>query len=205
MPEIGWEDFDVEVEEVSEADAEKIEKGNEGFLGKCIAVVTKTSPKQLDFKASAYRDTAYSCIGILIEYEIEKVLEIGIKQSSEKPKDALDYVVVYEKASANESAQWEGDKIFDEVALFNEAEAEGMAIRRKRIALKLGLIEPGGVIQKKMWQSDIIGKRVIIKTEENRYTDKNNVPKVGKPRIGRYDGYEKIEDQAAGGEAWEDI
>ena len=94
------------------------------------------------------------------------------------------------------------------MAFFHEKEKPGMAKRRKYVALRLGIIKPNQVIRKDMWRDDVLGKMVILQTEENRYKDKKtNEEKIGRPSVGFFSGYFYADksDQAATAEEWKDI
>jgi len=70
-----------------------------------------------------------------------------------------------------------------------------MMKRRKYVALRLGVIAPGGKLTRKSWEEDVIGKQIKIKLEENVYTDKNTgEEKVGRPQVGFFSGYMKVEE-----------
>ena len=203
MPEIGWDQFEIEAEAVSEEDVKAIEEGPKGgFLGKCIAVVTGSEPKQMDFVSPP-------SVGVRLTFEIEKVLEIGVKKENENPKDDLDYTVVFEPATSQMSEKWVGEKIHDDLPFYYDGEPDWSIRRRKSIALKLGLIRPGETLVKSAWRERVLGQRVVIRTEENRYTDKKTGrEKVGRPKVGFFDGYEKIstvEGEGAKETNWDDI
>jgi hypothetical protein len=198
MPDIGWDDFDMEAEDVSEEDAKAIdERPREGFLGRCVAVCIGSKPKLINFKE-------YNTTGITLEFEVEKVLELGVKQESEVGGD---YTIVYEPAAPGATDQWAGTKLWDDVAMYHPDEKDGMAKRRKLVALRLGIIEPGQTLLKSSWQEDVIGQRVILKTFENRFIGKDGKEKIGRyPRIGGFDGYEHISTlEGQSGEEWGDI
>jgi len=200
MPEISWDDFDTEAEAVTEEDVKEIEEGPRGgFVGRAICVCIGSTPKQIEF-----RHAGYSCIGTTLKFEIEKVLEIGVKQFPAPPKSDTDYVMVFEPATPGMSEPWEGETITDDVAFSNEKEKPAMGKRRKMVALKLGLIKPGEQILKSMWRDDIIGKRVIITTEENRY-EKDGVTKIGRPQVNFFNGYESVESGNETADKFDDI
>ena len=200
MPEILWEDFETESELVTEEDVKEIEEGPRGgFVGKAICVVIGSEPRQIEFK-----NAGYSCIGTRPRFEIEKVLELGVKQFPAQPRNDTDYVIVYETATPGMSEPWEGEHINDDVAFYNEKEKPAMGRRRKMVALKIGLIKPGEQILKSMWRDDILGKRVIITTEENRY-EKDKVIKIGRPQVNFFNGYESVESGNEAADKFDDI
>ena len=185
MSELAWDDFDINAEEVTDEDAKDIDEG-EVYppIGLYLCEVVESTPKRIDFNA-------YSCIGTRLKFQIEQVLEIEAK-----------------KIEGDEGEKYEGKFLYDDVAFSHEKEKPGMAKRRKYIALRLGLIRPNEIIVKSMWKDDVIGKKVIIRTVENRYTDKKTKEeKIGRPNVGFFDGYHYADksDQAATEEEWADI
>ena len=49
MPDIGWDDFELDAEEITENDVKEIEEGPNRFVGDCIAVVIKSDSTQIDW------------------------------------------------------------------------------------------------------------------------------------------------------------
>ena len=167
---LSWDDdLDVD-EEVSEEDVKTAESMGKVPVGKYLCECVGSTPKQKDF-----RD--YSCIAAALRWSILKVLE-------------LDGVVV----TGDDGEAYEGRTIFDDVALYAGAEKDGMRNRRILIAKRCGLIGNGvgDKITKKMWQKDIIGKKVIINYIEEGYTPANSTVEK-KVRKVAFDGYESAD------------
>jgi len=185
MSELAWNDIEIEPEEFTEEDAKEIDEGGERLpIGLYLCECIDSAPRRIDFKA-------YSCIGTQLKFKIEQVLEIEAKP-----------------IQGDEGEQYEGKPIFDDVAFKHESEKEGMAKRRKYVALRLGIIKPGQLLRKDMWRDDVIGKKVIIRLVENKYKDKNTgEDKIGRPKVGFFDGYEYADksNEAAQTEEWDDI
>jgi hypothetical protein len=171
MSDIGWNDFDVEIEDVTEEDVQDIESGGGEYppIGLYRCTVIKSEPKQINFNA-------YSCIGTTLTFEINECLEIEGR-------------LVFE----NDGQRYHGMEIFDDVAFAHEKEKPGMAKRRKYVALRLGIIQSGQSLRKDMWRDDVIGKQIILRLVENVYKDKKTgQDKVGRPQVGFFDGYESV-------------
>ena len=185
MADLAWDDIEVDAEEVTDEDAKDIDEGKKyPPIGRYLCRVVDSTPKRIDFNA-------YSCVGVHLKFEIEKVLEIEAKP-----------------VEGDEGEKWEGENIHDDVAFAHEKEKDGMAKRRKYVALRLRLIKPGEIIVKSMWQDDVIDKQVILQLVENRYKDKKTgEEKIGRPQVGFFDGYFYADqsDQAASEEDWGDI
>lgn len=184
MPELTWEDFETEAETITVQDEKNIEEGLQGFLGKAICRVVESSPRQIDF-------SKYSCVGVRLKFEVEQVLQIGEKKMAEKPRDDMDYIIVYRDVKGDEAEHFEGKTLTDDVALYHENEKDGMAKRRKFVALRLGIVRAGETIIKGMWRDDVIGRRVILTTEENMYKDNSGKLKIGYPKVAFF-GYEAV-------------
>ena len=203
MPTINWDDFETEAEEVTETDAKEIDEGPQNkFIGDCIAVVVESTPRQIGFNK-------YTCIGVTLKFEIEKVLKVGVKQMAVDAKSDMDYAVVLEDPSIGDQEKFTGENIYDDVAFHHPDEKDAMARRRKMVALKCGLIQPGQALVKSMWQKDIIGKRVVLHVVDNRYEDKKTkTTKAGRPQIDFFNGYDLIstvEGDQAKQSNWDDI
>lgn len=187
MSELAWDDFETETEEVTDKDVEDIETGGIGDyppIGLYLCRVIESTPKRIDF-------SKYSCIGTMLEFKVEQCLEIEAKP-----------------VTGDEGEQYEGKHIYDDVAFAHEKEKDGMKKRRKYVALRLGIIKPGQLLRKDMWRDDVIGKKVIIRLVENKYRDKKTgEEKIGRPKVGFFDGYNLADksDQAATEEEWGDI
>lgn len=185
MSELDWEDFEIETEEVTEEDVKDIDEGGERLpIGLYLCRVIESIPKRIDFNA-------YSCIGTRLKFEVEQVLEIEAKP-----------------VKGDEGEQYEGKHIYDDVAFKHDVEKDGMAKRRKYVALRLGIIKPGQILRKDFWRDEVIGKRVIIRLVENKYKNKKTgEEKIGSPRPGFFDGYEYADKShvAATVSEWDDI
>ncbi len=167
---LSWDDdLDVD-EEVSEEDVKTAESMGKVPVGKYLCECVGSSPKQIDFKN-------YSCIAAALRWNILKVLE-------------LDSVVV----TGDGGEAYEGRTIFDDIALYSGSEKDGMRNRRILVAKRCGLIGNGmsDKITKKMWQKDVIGKKVIINYIEEGYTPKGSTVEK-KIRKVAFDGYESAD------------
>jgi len=186
MNEITWnevEDFD---EDLTEEEAEGIEKGMEVIpIGLYLCSIVESTPIQKDF-------SAYSCLAARLKFKIIQVLEIDGKPV----KDGT-------------GEEFEGRFVFDEVAFADSdgKEKDGMIKRRKYVALRLGLIEPGEKLTKTVWRDKVIGRTAKIRLVKNTYTDKKTgEKKTGWPQVGFFNGYEKVEsDEVVEVPAWDDI
>ena len=167
MSELSWDDEQIDVDEnVSEQDIKEAESMGKVRVGKYLCEIVASEPKQKDFKE-------YSCVAANLKMEILKVLE-------------LDGAAV----QGDEGDAYVGRAIFDDVALYNPSEKDGMRKRRILIAKRIGLIgESTDRITKSMWKNEIIGKKVVINYIEEVYIDKRtNTNK--KSRKVAFDGYE---------------
>ncbi len=169
MNDLGWEDFDLDDEGISEGDAKSIETGDSVPIGRYKSTVIDAQPKRIDF-------AKYSCVGLKLKFEVNQVLEVNGK-----------------KAEGDEFEHLEGKHYYDDIAFQHESEKLGMAKRRKMVALRLGLIHPGGTLTKSVWQN-VVGKEIINRLVENKYKDKDTgVEKTGFPQVGFFDGYERAD------------
>ena len=179
MNDLLWDDVDIPVEEITETEARNIETGDSLPIGLYHAVVVEGELVQIDY-------TAYSCLGINLKHKVLQVLE-----------------VVGKKVKGDEYEHFEGKFIYDELAFQHEKEKPGSTKRRKLVALRLGLIQPGGVLTKSIWQN-VVGKEANLRLSENKYM-KDGVEKIGRPKVGF--GYESIDKsgEAAKEEDWAEI
>lgn len=170
MPELNWDEFDVEPEDVSEGEAAELEKEHKPVpIGKYLCRCVESTLKQIEFER-------YVCAGVRLKWEIEQALEIEAKP-----------------VTGDGGEDWEGRYIYDDVALFHSDEKEAFAKRRKTIALKTGIIRPGEAITKNLWRTGIIGRQAAIRLVENCYKDKRTgEEKTGSPRIDFFKGYESV-------------
>ena len=183
MSDLKWDDFDLDNEDVSESDAKNIETGDSVPIGRYKSTVIDAQPKRIDFKL-------YSCVGLKLKFEVNQVLEVNGKIPE-----------------GDEFEHLEGKHYYDDVAFQHESEKAGMAKRRKLVALRLGLIHPGGTLTKSVWQN-IVGKEIINRLVENKYEDKKTgEEKTGFPQVGFFDGYERADKsgEVATEETWKDI
>ena len=186
ISDMGWDDFDYKTEEVSEEDDDMGGSYNPVPVGLYLCKVVESK--------AVVNNTmnAYSCIAINLKYEINKCLEINAKP-----------------VEGDEGEEWEGRHITDIVNLYNEKEKEGMAKRRKYVALRLGIIKPGQLLRKDTWRDDVVGKQVIIRLiQKDDYKDKKTGGmRTPWPQVGFFDGYEYADKsgQAATEEKWDDI
>jgi hypothetical protein len=167
---LSWDDDDIDIdEEVSEEDIKEAESMGKVAVGRYFCECVGSEPKQKDF-------ANYSCIAANLRWEIQKVLE-------------LNGVAV----QGDEGEAYEGRAIFDDVALYNGMEKDGMRKRRILIAKRVGLI--GGSedkITKEMWKTGIIGKKAIINYIEEGYIPKGSTVEK-KSRKVAFDGYESAD------------
>jgi len=180
---IGWDEFETEAEEVTKEEAETIDRDDLDVpIGLFQCVVVDSKPKQIDFNG-------YSCLGTTLKFEIEECLEIDAKPIEK-----------------NEGKELIGCFLFDDVAFAHVDEKPGMAKRRKMVALKLGIVDPGETIVKSMWKTDVLGKQIILRTKENIY-EKDGEEIVGRPKVDFFGGYIAVENQKATPvtEEWKDI
>lgn len=184
MSDPNWDDFDIDDEVITEQEAEEIESGSSFPVGLWLCRVVETKPKEINFKN-------YATFGVNIKFEIEKVLEVQKRPPTDQ-----------------EIKQFTGKHMFDDVAFAHELEKEGMAKRRKLVALKIGLIKHGEILRKNAWRDHVIDKRVIVRTELNTYKDKKTGKDKTNTRIGFFDGYEsvgQVEKVVEKAEGWDDI
>ena len=179
---LGWDEFEYEVEEVTESEAKEIDSGDGLPIGLFHTVVDEATPRRIDFNK-------YSCIGLKLKLKVLRVLEIGAK-----------------KVEGDEGEGLEGRSAYDDIAFQHESEKDAMAKRRKMVALRLGLIKPGGVLTKSVWQN-VVGKEVIIRIVENNWEDKKSGEKRSGTKVGFFNGYESIDKsgEAAKEEDWAEI
>jgi hypothetical protein len=167
---LSWDDDLGDIDEgVTEDEIKDAEAMGKVAVGKYLCECVDSQPKQKDFKD-------YSCIAAGLRWEIRKVLELNGKA-----------------VEGDEGEAYEGRAIFDDVALYSPLEKDGMRKRRILIAKRTGLI--GGStdkITKKMWQKDIIGKKVIIEHIEESYTPKGSTVEK-KIRKVAFDGYDSAD------------
>lgn len=183
MNDLQWDEFDLNGEEVSESEAKSIETGDSVPIGRYRSVVIDAQPKRIDF-------AKYSCVGLKLKFKVLEVFEVNGK-----------------KAEGDEFEHLEGKHYYDDVAFQHESEKAGMAKRRKMVALRLGLIHPGGTLTKSVWQN-VIGKEIINRLVENKYEDKKTgEEKTGFPQVGFFDGYERADksSEVADEKKWDDI
>jgi len=177
MNDLGWEDFNLDDEEVIDDTLP---------IGQYRAVVIEGQPKRIDFNK-------YSCVGLKLKFKILQVLEVEVTRIVEDSEGnkVIEKEVV--KVVGDEYEHLEGKYTYDDVAFQHESEKGGMAKRRKMVALRLGLIHPNGILTKKVWQN-VVGKEVILRLVENKYTDKKTgEEKIGEPQVGFFDGYERAD------------
>lgn len=168
MSNLDWDDFDIDPEEITEAEAKEIDEGTGEYppIGKYLCRVIEAMPKRIDF-------SKYSCVGVTLKFEIEQALEIEAKP-----------------VTGDEGEKYEGKHIFDDVAFQHDDEKPGMAKRRKMVALRLGIIQPGETLRKDIWKDSVVGKKIILQLDKNVYTDKRTgEEKIGRPQVGFFTGY----------------
>jgi len=178
-----WDDFDIDDEVVTEDEAKDIEGGGIIPIGLYLCRCVSSTPKMINFNA-------YSTMGAKLGFSIVKVLEIQKRPPTDEEVRLL-----------------LGKKIFDGVAFQNEKEKEGMAKRRKYVALKLGIITPGEILRKSMWQKDVLDKKVILRVVDGSYKNKDGVL-VEKTEVDFFNGYESADSAEAvteKAEEWEGI
>ena len=87
----------------------------------------------------------------------------------------------------------------------HEGEKDGFRNRRILVASRMGLVAPGQKMNKATWATDVIGKRVILTTEENVYEDKKTKQmKTGFPKV-TFAGYESVDGGQPSEDKFEDI
>ena len=183
MADVDWNTVNIGEEEVTEDDAADIElDGASVPVGIYRCTVVESVPRQIDF-------SAYSCLGVRLKFEINQCLEVENKS-----------------VTGSEGEQYEGMNIYDDVAFADSEgkEKAGMTKRRKYVALRLGIITPGGKMTRKSWEEDTIGKQITLRLEENLYTDKAGAEKIGRPQVGFFSGYIKTEETAEV-QSWDEI
>ena len=181
---ISWNDIDIEAEEVTKEEAEDIKSGPDRIpWGKFEATIIESTLKQMNFDR-------YSCIGVKISLRADKWIEVEGQPVTIAQQNELHHKIQY-----------------DDIALYNPAEKEGMAKHRKAVALRLGLIRPGEQLTKEIWQKGTIGIQIVVETEKSTYTDKRGKEKEGFPEVLFFDGYSQIPGKNSTGEQpeWGDI
>jgi hypothetical protein len=157
---LSWDDPQIDpTESITEEDVKGAEQlGARTPVGKYLCTCVESTPRQMDFKE-------YSCVGANLKWRIDKVLELGVKQ---------DKKWTFKPAEGDQSEEYEGMFIYDDIAMYSPKEKEGMKKRRILVAKRTGLIsDTSAQITKKMWAKQIIAKQAVITMEENAYTDKS--------------------------------
>ncbi len=167
---LSWDDDLGEIDEqVSEESIKAAEDMGKVPVGKYLCRCADSIPKQKDF-------ANYSCIAAGLRLEIIKALE----KNGQPVKD-------------EDSENYAGRSIFDDVSLYSSAEKDGMRNRRIMIASRFGLINSSAdKITKSMWKTDIIGKLVVVEYIEEGYIPKSSTVER-KIRKVAFDGYTSAE------------
>jgi hypothetical protein len=164
---LSWDDVSVGEESVTEEALKKAESMGKTPIGKWLVECIESTPRKIDAEK-------YTAIAANLKFKIEEVLEIN-----------------HQKPTAEEAAPFEGRFIYDDVYMERDGEKDGMRNRRLLIASRMGLVKPGEKMTQKTWSKDVIGKKVILTTELNKYKDKDGNDKEN-VKVG-FSGYESID------------
>lgn len=162
---LSWGEVDIPDENVTEAEVTKAEAG--GQIPPCVARCSCESsyPKEKVM-------TGYSCYAANLKWRVEEILEMP-PGTPAKEEDVENY---------------KGGFIYDDINLADKDEKTGMRNRRILVAKRCGLINSTSEkIPTSAWEEDIIEREVIIETELQKYTDKDdNKKQIIKVK---FDGY----------------
>ena len=188
---LGWDDVDID-ETITETDLKSADRVSRSLpVGVFICTIKKVGLVEKNFKE-------YSCAAVVLPFEIESVLEIerAILDEDKKPlnrngEPLMKVMAVSGKEKDQADMLYQGILIRDEVNLYSPKEKPASKDRRLFVAKKIGILdETETALTGSMWQG-AEGRRVIIKTEWNHYTDKEGNKKKT-VRVG-YSGYEHID------------
>ena len=164
---LNWDDVEISDEMVTEEDVVEAESMGRLPVGKWLCTVEETVPRIANL-------TNYTCIAVNLKMRVEETIEINGKP-----------------VEGDEGNVYEGRFIWDDVLLEHPDEKDGMRKRRILIAKRFGLIAGDQPITKRMWAEDIIGKQIIITTEEQKWEDKFGVEKTAIKVA--FNGYESVD------------
>ena len=134
---LNWEELEITSDLISEDEIKSAEAMGKVPVGKYLCVCAGSTPKEKHFNN-------YSCFAANLKWQIKEAIVVDGK-----------------KVDPEEGAMWEGRFIFDEVALQNPDEKDGMRKRRILVAKRCGLISNASEeITKEMWFRNIIQKQV---------------------------------------------
>lgn len=175
---MSWADIDFPEEEFSEDEVKDAEKGSARVpAGRFLCVCTGSAPKEIKTNDGTF-------IAANLTFEIERVISIeGQDKVTDEDQEAL-----------------EGKKIWDDIRLEAPNEKQSWRNRRIMAARRLGLLGESGSLSRDSWSKKVLGREVILITEENSYTDKSGNQKTN-TRV-QWNGYESVDSPAnqGGGE-----
>ena len=139
----------------------------------------------------------YSCAAASLQFEIKEVIELEQPVIGENGKPVIrngeplmKVVPISGKVKAEADAFYGGMVVRDDVNLYNPKEKPASKDRRVFVAQKIGLLDQGDSnLTGAMWRN-APGKDVLIRTEWNKYTDKDGNEKKN-VKVG-YNGYEHV-------------
>lgn len=170
MNEMKWEDATVVNEGVTEDDVKRANESKKVPPGKYRCTCENSIPVEI-FK----EDYSYICANL--QFTVDEVLEV----KGRKPTD-------------EENEQYVDWKIFDKIILPHPQEKYGARQRRILIADRLGLIDKKAeTLKKSAWSDGIVGKVVILQTQERAYVDKATGEEKTTTQVA-FDGYAPDED-----------
>jgi hypothetical protein len=177
-----WEQLSIADERLTAQEIKDSDSGGKLPPGKWLCTVESSFPKEAKLKE-------YTCFAATLKLRIDEVIELNGKPVKDGEGDS-----------------YEGQFIFDDIMLPHPEEKQAMKNRRIHVARRLGLIgEDAGRLTMKMWADDVVGKRVIVFTEDQEYTDKSGNKKTAKGKVPFFDGYDFADKQAATPESYSDI
>jgi hypothetical protein len=147
-----WDDITIAAEPVNIEDIKKAESGSSPVAGKYLVECIESSPQRSNWGK-------YTVNQVLLKFQIVDIIDI---------------------VGSTDSSNWsdlKGRFLWDRIALFDPAEANGTKNRRHLVANRLGLLDDKSELTVTSWSDDVIGKQVILTVEDNTY-EKDGVKKT---------------------------
>jgi len=187
---LNWDEVSLS-ENVTEADFKKAETlGGSVPVGLFVCDIKEPSLFQKSMKE-------YSCAAIGLKMEVVEVLELEQPVIDDEGKAVIrngeplmKLMPVGGTTKINADAQYKGMNINDDVFMPNSKEKDGMKNRRLFVARKIGIISGPDELTTAKWRN-VAGRRVIVRTEWNHWTDKDTKEPKKNVKVG-YSGYEHI-------------
>ena len=187
---LGWDEVMID-ETVTEEDMKNAQRVSRSTpVGLLLCKVKDVGLVEKTFKE-------YSCAAASLQFEIKEVLELErpVIGDDGKPvirngEPLMKVAPISGKEKAEADAFFGGMVVRDDVNLYNPKEKTASKDRRLFVAQKIGLLDKGGSnLTGAMWRN-APGKDVLIRTEWNKYKDKDGNEKKN-VKVG-YSGYEHI-------------